>query len=87
MVFLVRTQMHIYQHFLELCDSIVIKGVTLESIKLRLFPFSLVGKMKQWFYKDKEAVNTWAKCSTVLLAKFFPIGKTNALRRRVSNFQ
>jgi hypothetical protein len=34
------------QHFLELCDTIVIKDVTPASIRLRLFPFSLVGKAK-----------------------------------------
>ena len=65
------------QHFLELCDTIVIKDVAPDVIRLRLFPFSLAGKAKQWFYKDKEAVSTW---------KFFPMGKTNALRGRISNF-
>jgi hypothetical protein len=45
-------------HFLELCDIIIIKDVTPEAIRLCLFPFSLVGKAKLWFYKDKEAVNT-----------------------------
>ena len=68
------------QHFLELCDTIVIKDIALESIRLRLFPFSLSGKAKQWFYKEKEAIKTWDKCSTTFLAKFFPMGKTNALR-------
>jgi hypothetical protein len=34
------------QQFLELCDTIVIKDVTPEAIKLHLFPFSLVGKAK-----------------------------------------
>ncbi|XP_066392329.1 uncharacterized protein [Miscanthus floridulus] len=47
------------QHFLELCNTIVIKDVALDFIKLCLFPFSLVGKAKQWFYMDKEAVSTW----------------------------
>jgi hypothetical protein len=60
------------QHFLELCNTIVIKDVAPASIRLRLFPFSLMGKAKQWFYKEKEAINTWDKCSTVFLAKFFP---------------
>jgi hypothetical protein len=46
-----------------------------------------VGKVKQWFYKDKAAVDTWSKCSTAFLAKFFPVGKTNALRGRIANFQ
>ena len=68
------------QHFLELCDTIVIKDVAPARIRLRLFPFSLAGKAKQWFYKEKEAVSMWDKCSAVFLMKFFPMGKTNALR-------
>jgi hypothetical protein len=67
------------QHFLELCDIIFIKDITPEAIRLRLFPFSLVGKAKQWFYKDMEAVDTWSKCSSAFLAKFFPVSKTTAL--------
>ena len=67
-------------------DTIIVKDVTHEIIKLHLFPFSLIGRVKQWFYKDWEAVNTWNKCSTTFLAKFFPMGKTNALRGRISNF-
>ena len=34
------------QHFLELCDTIIIKDVTPASIRLSLFPFSLVMKAK-----------------------------------------
>jgi hypothetical protein len=68
------------QHFLELCDTIVIKDISPESIRLPLFPFSLLGKVKQWFYKEKEAIKSWDKCFVVFLAKFFPMGKTNALR-------
>jgi len=66
---------------------IIIKDVTLESIRLRLFPFSLLGKVKVWFYKEHDAVNSWDKCSTAFLSKFFPMGKTNVLRLRISNFQ
>ncbi|XP_066360870.1 uncharacterized protein [Miscanthus floridulus] len=75
------------QHFLKLCNTIVIKDVAPASIRLCLFPFSLTGKAKQWFHKEKEAVNTWDKCSAAFLTKFFPMGKTNALRGRISNFQ
>ena len=74
------------QHYLELCDTIIIKDVAPASIRLHLFPFSLTGKAKQWFYKEKEAVNTWDKCSATFLMKFFPMGKTNALRGEISNF-
>jgi len=39
------------QNFLELCDTVVIRGVTTDAINLRLFPFSLMGKVKQWLYQ------------------------------------
>ena len=75
------------QHFLEVCSTFTIKGVTPEAIRLRLFPFSLIGKAKQWFYTNREATDTWDKCSNAFLMKFFPMGKTNALRGKISSFQ
>ena len=63
------------QHFLELCDTVVIKDVSQANIRLCLFPFSLVGKAKQWFYKENEAVSTWDKCFAGFLAKFSPWAK------------
>jgi hypothetical protein len=45
-----------------------------------------LGKAKQWFYKEKEAIKTWDKCSVAFLAKFFAMGKPNALRGQISNF-
>jgi hypothetical protein len=73
------------QQFLELCETIVIKDVAPDAIQLRLFPFSLVGKARQWFYKDHKdhtAVDTWEKCSMAFLARFFPPNKTSALQER-----
>jgi hypothetical protein len=61
--------------------------VTQDAVGLRLFPFSLLGKVKQWFYSNKEVVSTWEKCSNAFLAKFFPLGKTNALQNKISRFQ
>jgi hypothetical protein len=46
------------QHFLEICNTFTIRGVTQDVVHLHLFPFSLLGKMKQWFYSNKEAVST-----------------------------
>ena len=42
------------QNFLELCDTVVIQGVAANVVKFRLFPFSLLGKAKQWFCKEKD---------------------------------
>ena len=33
-------------NILELCDTVVIRGVAADVVKLRLFPFSLLGKEK-----------------------------------------
>jgi len=37
-----------HQYFFEICSTITTKGVTQEAIRLCLFPFSLLGKAKQW---------------------------------------
>jgi len=46
------------QHFLEICSTFTIRGVSKDAILLRLFPFSLLGKAKQWFYINKDKHNT-----------------------------
>jgi hypothetical protein len=43
--------------------------------------------VKQWFYSSKKAVSTWEMCSNTFLTKFFLLGKTNALRNKISGFQ
>ncbi|XP_066319746.1 uncharacterized protein [Miscanthus floridulus] len=60
------------QHFLEICSTFIVKGVTQDAILLRLFLFSLLGKVKQWFHANKDRNTTWDNCSTTFLAKFFP---------------
>ena len=51
------------QQFLELCSTFIIKGVSQDAIRLRLFLFSLLGRAKQWFYANKATVDTWDKFS------------------------
>jgi hypothetical protein len=46
------------QHFLEICSTFTIRGVTQDAVRLHLFPFSLLGKAKQWFHSNNEAVST-----------------------------
>ena len=74
------------QHFLEICNTFTIKGVTRDAILFCLFPFSFLGKVKQWFYANKNRNTTWENCSTTFIAKFFPTRKTNGLRGRISSF-
>jgi hypothetical protein len=74
------------QHFLEIYNTFTIRGETQDVVRLHLFPFSLLGKAKQWFYSNKEEVSIWEKCSNVVLTKFCPLGKTNALQNKISGF-
>jgi hypothetical protein len=46
------------QHHLEVCRTFTIRGVTDDAIRLHLFPFSLLGKAKKWFYAERDAINT-----------------------------
>jgi hypothetical protein len=75
------------QHFLEIYSTFTIRGVDQDVVRLRLFPFSLLGKANKWFYTNREVVSTWEKCSNAFLVKFFPLGKTKALQNKTSSFQ
>ena len=68
------------QNFLEVSSTINPRGTMMDNVRLRLFPFSLLGKAKTWFYTNKA-------CSNAFLMKYFPVGKTNALRSKISGFQ
>jgi hypothetical protein len=59
------------QQFLEICSTFTILEVTQDAVRHCLFPFSLLGKVKQWFYYHKEASSTWEKCSNAFLTMFF----------------
>ena len=75
------------QNFLEVSNTINPKGTTLDVVRLHLFPFSLLGKAKMWFYSNKEAFTTWEACSNAFLAKYFPVAKTNAFQNRIIRIQ
>jgi len=75
------------QNFLEVSSIINPKGTMMDIVCLRLFPFSLLGIAKTWFYTFKEEFDTWDACANAFLVKYFSVGKTNALRNRISSFQ
>ena len=75
------------QNFLEVSSIINSRGTTMDNVRLRLFPFSLLGKAKTWVYTYKDAFDTWDACSNAFLVKYFPVGKTNALQNRISSIE
>ena len=54
---------------------------------MRLFPLSLKDKASHWFRTVGRPITTWPQLKSAFLKKFFPIGRTNALRRSITTFQ
>jgi hypothetical protein len=67
------------QHFLEICSTFMIRGVSQDAVHLHVWPFSLLRKAKQWFYANKKVVSTREKCPNAFFTKFFLLVKSNTV--------
>ena len=75
--------MHV-KDFLEICATCKFQNFTDDSVHLRLFPFSLKDKAKAWLNSlSPRSITSWELLVTKFLSKFFPMAKTNALRREI----
>ncbi|KAM7484084.1 hypothetical protein LguiA_000093 [Lonicera macranthoides] len=73
--------------FLEICATFKFQNFSDESVRLRLFPFSLKGKAKAWLNSlPSRSITGWEILVSKFLTKFFPMSKTNELRRQISDF-
>ncbi|XP_026417409.1 uncharacterized protein LOC113312894 [Papaver somniferum] len=58
-----------------------------ESLKLRLFPFSLKEKAKSWIYALRpQSIRTWDELTKEFFKKFFPNHKTATIRQDINSF-
>ncbi|KAA3462840.1 RING-H2 finger protein ATL63 [Gossypium australe] len=74
-------------NFLEIYNTFKINGITDDVIRLRLFPFSLRNKAKQWLNSLRQgSITTWAQMTEKFLLKYFPPTKTAKLRNDISSF-
>ncbi|KAK6125377.1 hypothetical protein DH2020_040881 [Rehmannia glutinosa] len=73
--------------FLEICDTIIMNGVPDEAIRLRLFPFSLRDKARQWLQTfPLGSITSWDDLTEKFMAKFFPPSKTLQLKNEIAQF-
>ena len=78
--------MHI-RNFIELCKTFEFTNASEDTVKLRLFPFSLTDKAKCWFHSlPTDSITTWEELAQKFLTKFFVIAKTAASRNASIQF-
>jgi len=79
-----------YKHideFLEICSTIKMHGFSEDALRMRLFPFSLKEKAKHWLKSlEPNIVTSWTQMQQEFLKKYFPIGKTNQIRKTIIGF-
>jgi hypothetical protein len=74
-------------NFVELCEMQKYKDVESDIIKLKLFPFSLRGKAKDWLMSlPKNSIDSWAKCKDAFIGRYYPPAKIIALRSNIMKF-
>ncbi|XP_010687403.1 uncharacterized protein LOC104901511 [Beta vulgaris subsp. vulgaris] len=73
--------------FLEKCDMIKINNVNEEAIQLRLFPFSLRDRAKEWLRDEGVgAFDTWDKLVKAFLVKYLGQEKSVKLQHEIATF-
>ena len=75
-------------NFVELCEMQKYKDMDGDIIKLKLFPFSLRGRAKEWLLSlPRNSINSWTKCKDAFIGKYYPPAKIISLRSSIMNFK
>ncbi|CAN6686563.1 unnamed protein product [Malus baccata var. baccata] len=78
--------MHITK-FLMGCKNILVRGFSAESIKMRLFPYTLKDQARRWLLTlPSGSITTWAQLSEKFLNKYYPAFKTLDMRTQILSF-
>lgn len=75
-------------NFVELCEMQKYKDVDGDIIKLKLFPFSLRGRAKDWLLSlPRNSIDSWDKCKDAFIGKYYPPTKIISLRSDIMKFR
>jgi hypothetical protein len=74
--------------FLRICDSQIIKGVSEETIRLSLFPYSIIDRAEEWYSTlSAGSITSWDDLVTLFLNEYFPPNKSAQLCGEIRAFQ
>jgi hypothetical protein len=75
-------------NFFELCEMQKCRDVDGDIIKLKLFPFSLRGRAKEWLLSlPRNSIASWVKCKDAFIGIYYPPAKIISLRSDIMNFK
>src|SRR3954465_4788985 len=75
-------------NLIELCDMQKYKEVDGDVVKLKIFPFSLRGRAKEWLRSlPKNSIDSWSKCKDAFIGNYYPPAKSIQLRSKIMNFR
>jgi hypothetical protein len=75
-------------NFVKLCEMQKYKDVYGDIIKLKLFPFSLRGRGKDWLLSlPRNSIDSWVKCKDAFIGKYYPPAKIISLRSDIMKFK
>jgi hypothetical protein len=79
---------HHLRDFEEMCLCLSISGMTQETLRWALFPFSLVEKAKQWYTFAVGSTNgDCDKLKDKFCLAFFPMSRISSLPRAIHDFE
>ncbi|CAA7394772.1 unnamed protein product [Spirodela intermedia] len=68
------------------CDLVNLPQVTPEIIKMKLFPHTLRDKASHWLSTLDRELTSWKDIEHAFLRKFYPLGKTQNMRKHIWSF-
>src|SRR3954469_25068814 len=75
-------------NFVEHCEMQKYKDVDGDIIKIKLFPFSLRAKAKEWLLSlPRNSIDSWTKCKDAFIGKYYPLAKIIAMRSDIMKFK
>jgi len=75
------------REFEEVCNTYNDLNCSMNTIRLKLFPFSLKDKAKTWLQNIRSAsIRAWDEMQQQFLKKFFPSHRTNSFKRQITTF-
>src|SRR3954454_4134620 len=75
-------------NFVELCDMQKYRDIYDDIVKLKLFPFSLRGRAKDWLLSlPRNNIDSWVKCKDAFIENFYPPAKIISLKSDIMKFR